>query len=158
FEDDLPLLKAAMSLHDFASAIIHGRLLFITNADKQSIHSQLHTCNADILLGLRLISMPYARRYHAEFHSRAHQFLMDFISYARMQIVTLLKTSRITFENVSHNLVNYLRGGSVAALKDAARGYPAIVVAAGPSLSHNIRELAVLRENAVIIAVQTIFK
>ncbi len=158
FEDDLALIKTALCLQEVSGAIAAGRLIFITAADKQIIHSQLHTCNADILLGLRLINLPHTRRFHVEFQARCHQFLMDFISYARMQIVTLLKTSRVTFENISHNLVSYLSGAGIDSLKDAARGYPAVVVAAGPSLARNAAQLAGLRDKAVIIAVQTIFK
>ena len=43
-------------------------------------------------------------------------------------------------------------------LKDLFRGYPAIIVSAGPSLAKNIDRLHEAKGRAVIIAVQTVFK
>lgn len=157
-EPDLALLKCALCACDFAPLLNEGRLILLTRADKGLIHDRLDVCNADLMLGIQFIVSPYARRCQAALHSATRDLLMDFISYSRMQMVTLLKNSRTTVRNVTANLTHYLRSPGIEALKDRARGCPAIVVSAGPSLARNLDVLRGLRNNAVIIAVQTIYK
>jgi len=157
-EDDLGLIKAALCLHDFSAAIDEGRLILLTSADNTVLHTKLTACNADLMLGLQFVALPHARRYHAPFHEQMRRLLTDFVAYARVQMVTLLKTARITFRNVAFNLPSYLSNPGVETLSNRAAGYPAILVAAGPSLARNLHQLRPLRDRAVVIAVQTVFR
>lgn len=157
-EPDLRLIKCALCAADFSELFAAGRLIFFTRADKGQIHERLSVCNADLMLGIQFIVLPHARRCHTAEHAAIRDLLMEFIAYSKMQMVTLLKTSRTTVQNVAANLPHYLLTPGVEALKDRARGYPAIIVAAGPSLARNIEQIAALRGRAVIIAVQTIYK
>ena len=111
-----------------------------------------------MLLGLQFVALPHAARYHTAFQVEVRKLLMDFIAFARLQMVTLLKNARITCKNIAFNLSAYLRRPGVEVLAGRGKGYPAILVAAGPSLARNIDQLAELRGRAVIIAVQTVFK
>jgi hypothetical protein len=102
--------------------------------------------------------LPHAKRYHVRFHEQMRGLLTDFVSVARTNMVTLLKNARITFHNIAMNLPGYLEHRGVEALQAKAAGYPAIVVAAGPSLARNLAALGPLRERAVIISVQTVLR
>ncbi len=157
-EDDLGLLKSVLCLHDLAELIGSGRLIFLTSTDKHALHRKLSTCNANVLLGLKLVVLPHAKRYHARFHEQMQRRLTDFVSVARTNMVTLLKNSRITFKNVALNLPSYLENRGIEALAGKAAGYPAIVIAAGPSLARNLEQLGPLRERAVLIGVQTVLR
>ena len=157
-EDDVALLKAALCLHDCAAMIREGRLVLLTAADKAVLHRKLLPRNADVMLGFQMVAPPLAKRYHAEFHEQVRALLTDFVSYTKTQMVTLLKTARTSFRNVALNLPAYLDQPGIEALKNKAAGYPAIIVAAGPSLARNLEQLGPLRDRAVIIAVQTVFK
>lgn len=157
-EDDLRLLKAALCLHDFSYAIGHGHMVLLWSTDKSAINEKLMKSNADFLLGVQYVTPPHARRYHVDFHRQMSQLLLDFAATARTQIVTLLRTSRVTLQNIAYNTAAYLAQPGIEALAGRARGYPAIVVAAGPSLIRNLDQLPALRERAVIISVQTVFK
>jgi hypothetical protein len=57
--------------------------------------------------------------------------------------------------NVIRNVASILRGRDVRDLEAAFAGVPAVVAAAGPSLDRNVRELAALRDRALLIAVDT---
>jgi hypothetical protein len=105
-----------------------------------------------------VIIAPYAAQRHADFQTRVRASLQDFICYSRLQMVTVLRNSRITCKNILFNLPAYLARPGVEVLHNRAAGYPAILVAAGPSLARNIDQLASLRQRAVVIAVQTVFK
>lgn len=157
-EDDLGLLKAALCCVDLTELIRDGRLILVTSSDKVAVHERLGTCNADVMLGMQLVTPPQSGRYHASFHRELRAQITEFVTYSRMQIVTLLHNSRITCKNVAYNLPAYLGSPGIDWLKNRARGYPAILVAAGPSLARNIDQLRELRSHAVVIAAQTVLK
>lgn len=157
-EADLAILKACLCVHNFSRPIAAGRLTFLTVADKGAVHEKLTRCNADLMLGFQFVGTPLTRRRQAEFHEQVGKLITEFVAYQRMQMVTLMKTDRATFRNVAFNLPHYLRSPGVDRLAGLAVGYPAVIVAAGPSLIRNLRLLPSLRSRAVLIAVQTVFK
>lgn len=157
-EPELPLIKAALCVCDLRDMIDEQRLILLRSGDKAELHEKLLPRYADVLLGMQFVTLPYTlRRRPAHFETvRAH--LADFAAYARMQMVTLLKNARTTCRNVAMNAAAYVRWPGIDALEGRARGYPAIVVAAGPSLAAVLDALPTLADRAVIIAVQTVFK
>lgn len=157
-EDELPLIKAAMCCVDLSAPIAAGRLLFITRAEKGELHGRLSVCNADLMLGLKMFSLPHVQRFHSAFHAAVRELTADFVAYCKMQMVTTLTNGRITCRNIAHNLPAYVDHPGVESLAGRAAGYPAVVVAAGPSLARNVEQLAELRSRAVLVAVQTVFK
>ena len=157
-EDNLPLLKAALAVTDLAPIIGDGRLVFLTTDNNTRLHQKLGACNADLMTGLHMAALPHTQRHHAQFHETLRKRMTDFMTFSRIQIFTLLRNARITFKNVASNLGHYLANPGVSTLHNRAAGYPAIIVAAGPSLARNIRQLEALRERAVVITVQTTLK
>ncbi len=157
-EDDLALIKAAFCVGDFTALLRNGNLYFLTSGDKASVHDTLRPLMADMMLGLQILALPYASQVHAAFQARILDLLRDFMAFARLQMLTLLRNARITYENLLFNLPAYLARPGVEVLRGKAAGYPAILVAAGPSLARHLPLLRELRDRAVVIAVQTVFK
>jgi hypothetical protein len=157
-EDNLGLIKAAFCTVDLARLIGEGRVIFLTTADKPHMHEKLTACNADLMLGMHFVTLPHTNRYHERFHAQVRTLLADFVSYSQLQMVTLLKIARVTCKNVLFNLPDYLASRDIKQLQGRAAGFPAIVVAAGPSLARDMDRLGELRKRAVVIAVQTVFK
>lgn len=157
-EDDPVQIKLCLCVQDFSGAIRDGRLRFLWKAERRFVYACLSPCNADVLLGLHRLALPHVQRRHVAFFDAMRGLLADYLAYARTQLTTLIKTSQITFKNVLFNLPYALRYPGVETLAGRAAGYPAIVVAAGPSLARNLAQLAPLRDRAVLIAVQTVFK
>jgi hypothetical protein len=157
-EDDLALIKAALCVSDLSAPMRERRMAFLISNDKSRLHERLRPIMAAMMLGLTFITPAYTRRYHARFHTEMSAMLRDFVSFARLQVVSTVQNARTTCKNCAYNLPAYLRHPGVETLTGKAAGYPAIVVAAGPSLSRNIDQLKELRSRAVIIAVQTVLK
>ncbi len=157
-EQDLGLLKAALCVTDLKEPLRAGRLHFLTTADKAALHERLNPFTTPLMLGLRIISHPYTARVRAAFQAEIRAQLRDYVTYAKMQIFSLVKNARTTCRNIAFNLPSYLSRPGVEVLQERARGYPAILVAAGPSLARNIEQLQELQHRAVIIAVQTVYK
>ncbi len=157
-EDDLALIKAALCVSDLADPLRDRRLTFLTRPDKSQLHERLRPILPLLMLGLRFVIPPYAKRYHAAFQTQVSALLRDFVAYGRLQIFSVVRNARTTCQNAAFNLPAYLGHPGVEVLADRAKGYPAIVVAAGPSLARNIDLLPQLRRHAVIISVQTVFR
>lgn len=157
-EEDLGLLKAAFCVTDFTTPLRERRLIFITEASKAQVHDHLRPILTPLMLGLRMLLLPHARRFHAEFQRQVSALMREFVAFSRVQVVTLVRNSRISLRNVALNMPKYLASFSIEELAQRARGYPAVLVAAGPSLARNLPLLDGLRDRAVIIGVQTVLK
>ncbi|MBK9121239.1 MAG: motility associated factor glycosyltransferase family protein [Phycisphaerales bacterium] len=157
-EDNLALLKAALFVTDVSPALEDGRLTFLTRADKGLVHERLGPLVTLLLLGTCFVTPPYARRCGVAFQTKMSGLLRDFVSYARLQLVSAVRNARASCENAALNLPTYLRHPGVEVLAGRAQGYPAILVAAGPSLARVLDQLPALRERAVIIAAQTVLR
>lgn len=157
-ESDLALLKAGCCVCDFTPLLREGRLLFLTAPDKRLIHERLNGVNANLMLGMQLVVLPYTARVGATFQQQMRRLITEFLTFCRLQMVSLLRNARATCKNIAFNLPDYLRYPGVETLQGRAAGYPAIVVAAGPSLARQLDTVLALHDRAVIIAVQTVFK
>lgn len=157
-EPDPALLKAALCSADHSKPIREGRLVFVTQADKRLVHDTLTAMSADVMLGLQFVTLPPASRCHAEFHTRIRGLVTDYVAFARMQVTTLVRNARQTCRNIALNLRDYVHAPGVESLRNRAAGFPAILVAAGPSLTAHLDALPALRDRAVIIAAQTVYK
>ncbi|MBU0637832.1 MAG: DUF115 domain-containing protein [Planctomycetes bacterium] len=168
-EDDAGLIKAAFCAVDLSELLAKGRLIFLTSTDKAALHGKLEPINTNLMLGFQFVALPYTSRRvaadpadgrpgAADFHQQIRALISDYISYSRLQMITLLRNARVTCKNIAFNLPTYLDHAGIERFQNRAAGYPAILVAAGPSLARHLDRLGELRERAVIIAVQTVFK
>lgn len=157
-ENDLALIKAAFCCVDVSRAIAGGRLVILSSADKATMHERLYPHQARMMLGMRFVTLPHAKRRGVEFQSKCVTELAEFVTFARLQMMTIVQNSRVTCRNIAMNLGAYLAHPGIDDLRGRARGYPGIVVAAGPSLARALPKLAELRKRAVVVAVQTVFK
>jgi hypothetical protein len=157
-ESNLALLKAALGSVDLTEMLASRRCVILTHADKGRLQTRLEPYNTLMMLGAQFVPHPPSERVAGEFHAAMRKLVADHMTYCRMTLVTLVANGRITCRNVANNLPRYLSTPPIDGLRDRFKGYPGIVVAAGPSLRKNIDQLAALKGRAVIICVQTTFK
>jgi hypothetical protein len=160
-EPDLVTIKTALERTDLSKELSTGRIEFITDLEKAALHERLQRHFTLLMLGTLFAVPPVSRDYHADFHADFRQAIMDYAAFAKLSLVTLVKNAAITCKNIANNLPTYLSTPPADILRDRFKGFPAILVAAGPSLSKNINELAQLAPGespgakCVIIAAQT---
>ncbi|MBY0206044.1 motility associated factor glycosyltransferase family protein [Paenibacillus cucumis Kampfer et al. 2016] len=82
--------------------------------------------------------------------------IKEIVNYKTMMYGNSVEDSLIGFRHNMKNLKHLTRSKNVSLLKNTMRNVPAVVVAAGPSLNKNIEQLHSIKDNAVIIAVDTI--
>jgi len=75
-------------------------------------------------------------------------------------MATALVNASRTYRNLTANLHRYAAGATVNELQDAASGFPAVCVGAGPSLARNVALLTdpEVRRRVVVITAQTMLK
>jgi hypothetical protein len=157
-EPDLVTIKTALENTDLSSKLATGRVEFIVDSNKTALHARLTRHATMLMLGTVFAVPPAAREHQADVHTACRQAIMDYSSFAKMSLVTLVKNGVITCRNIANNLPAYVSSPPADVFRNAFRGTPAILVAAGPSLSKNIEQLRKARDHAIIIAAQTTLK
>jgi len=157
-EPDLALIRTALEHVDLGEVLDSGRCVILTEANTSQLHEKLQPHHTMMMLGTQIVSHPASQRVAGAFHDTLRQMIGDFASYCRMTVLTVVGNSRATNTNVAYNLPSYVATPPIDILHGRYADYPAIVVAAGPSLHRNIDVLAGLAGRAVILAVQTTFK
>lgn len=154
-EPSIRLIATALACVDLTGLLSSKKFILLTDDDKARLHARLQPYSTLMLLGARferhVPSVRLAEREQAAIHSA----ITEFVTFARMSLMTLVGNSRITCKNIAMNLVNYVATPPIDLLRDRFAGDPGVVVSAGPSLSRNIGGLAELKGRAVICAVQT---
>lgn len=157
-EPNLGMLKAALETVDLAELLTGDRCIILATDDKGEVQSRLEPHSTLMMMGAKFISHPPSERVAGAFHAALRKIITDFMTYCRMSLVTLVTNSRTTCRNIVNNLPLYLSTPPIDLLRDRFKGFPGIVVSAGPSLRKNIDRLAELQDRAVLVAVQTTFK
>jgi len=134
--------------------------IFTGEADLSAITGRLEPQIAHVSQGVRMIKHPPTRQLAPDDVARFADAIKQFVAYCRTNVATTLVNSTVTCRNLAHNLGRYAAGATIDELKGIASGYPAVCVAAGPSLARNVHLLAGpgVRDRVVIIAAQTALK
>ncbi len=158
YEPDAGLLRAVLEQVDHAGWLGSDHVLLCdSTTDRAALTSKVERQAALITQGTQLLTHPVARKLHGEAVARFAKMVTDLLAYCRTNVATALVNGSRTCRNLAQNLDVYAAGATVNELHNAAKGYPAVLVSAGPSLVKNVdllRDPAV-RKNVVVIAVQT---
>ena len=157
-EPSIPLLAAAFASVDLSDILSTGRLVVLTDTDKNHVHERLKPHTALLLLGTRFVTHPPSQRVAPGFHAQMRRLITDFAAYSRTTVMTLVSNARITCRNVANNLVHLVTTSPIDPLRNRFANIPAVIVSAGPSLRKNINQLSGFEDRAVICAVQTTLK
>ncbi len=161
YEPDVALLRAALERIDHSRWLARGNIILATEAaDDAFLTSSLRGGEGILAMGVKLVEHPASRKRLGDSSKTFFETFSTVLAAARTNIITTLLQSTTTVENFLDNFQAYVRHPGVADLKNCCKGFPAITVAAGPSLARNVELLKTpgLRDRCVIIAVQTMLK
>lgn len=158
YEPDTELLRAVLEQVDHSGWLGEGNALVCdATTDRAALTARVERLSGVITQGTQLLTHPPSRRVHGEALNRFAQMVTDTLAYCRTNVATALVNASRTCRNLATNLDHYAAGATINELHHAAKGYPAVLVSAGPSLVKNVdllRDPAV-RESVVVICVQT---
>jgi hypothetical protein len=158
FEPDRETLTAALRTVDLSQPLRDGRLRLVTRLDKGKLFADWNPLLAPIHVAHAIATHGPSHSLNPEFFAAARELVGEFIDFGKTAIQTLLVNSRRTCENLAKNTPRYVNADGVGRLKDVAKGKPAVIVSAGPSLQKNKHLLPDAARGSVVIAVQTTFR
>jgi spore coat polysaccharide biosynthesis protein SpsF (cytidylyltransferase family) len=160
-EPDVPLLRAVLERVDLSTWFGTTNLAILTDPDDGPALSRVTRGVEGILgLGVKFVETTADRQRIGEAADRFAERFSEVMRAIRSQLLTTMVHVETTLRNSLMNADRYAAGRRLRDLHDAARGHPAIVVSAGPSLQRNLALLEDprVRDTHVIIAVQTVLK
>ncbi|MGQ9755918.1 MAG: motility associated factor glycosyltransferase family protein [Desulfotomaculales bacterium] len=104
------------------------------------------------------IEHPPSLQVDPEFYDLMRRRVRDYVSFMLVDVATAKALNRRVQENILENLRITVEDPGITALKDAFRGRPAVIVAAGPSLGKNVDLLTDAKGKSIIICVGTAVK
>jgi hypothetical protein len=166
FEPDLPLLRAVLERIDHAQWLGSAKLHIVTQADDSaSLASALHGHEPFVALGVKILEHPPSASRLSAASMSFSSMLASLVGSIRTVVITTMVQTEVTVRNALMNMDSYLLAqdsthAGVADLANLCQGRPAVLVAAGPSLSRTIAALRTpgLRNRCVIIAAQTVLQ
>ncbi len=154
-EKDLSIVLNAFKNRDLTTILQDERFKLLINPNEDDIseilrgHSSSRVCFA-IHRGSFQVDPSY--------YNNIQQIARSYISNKEVNIATLAKFEKIWSSNLARNIKKFILNPGINIFYDQFKEFPAIIVAAGPSLNESIEFIQNNKENAIIIAVDTALK
>lgn len=161
FEPDVSLLRSVLEHVDHSAWLSQRNCVIVTEPDDSGeITASITGAEGIFMVGTRMLEHPPSKPRLGDKAERFGRSLAAAMRAVRTSIVTTLVHVDTTMRNLLGNIEAYANAPGIADLAGVAKGKPAIVVSAGPSLRRNIDLLSQpgVRDRVVIIAVQTVLK
>ncbi len=158
YEPSVAMLRAVFERIDCTPWLkVPNVMLAAGEVDRGALLSRVEPFAGMLTQGTVLVTHPPTRVLHSEALASFSQQVTEVLAYCRTSVATALVNASRTIANLSANLAWYAAGENTNALHQAAAGYPAVCVGAGPSLAKNIDLLRdpLLRKCVVLISAQT---
>ena len=161
FEPDVALLRAVFERIDCSAWLAETNVALLIDAeDAGAVHRAIRGVKGVVASGVAMVEHPPSVPRLGKTAAQFGETISLVLKGLKTTVVTTLMQAEVTMRNGLQNLDRYATTPGVAELADAAKGHPAICVAAGPSLARNIDQLRApgVRDRCVIIAAQTVLK
>jgi hypothetical protein len=155
FEPDLRMIRTALQYRDLSKIISSNRLYWFHRREKSELFGRLTPNTALVSIGTETIHHAPSMQLHESFFRQIEIWIGEFAAFCRTSMNTLVLNSRKTAQNIAANVGWYAATPDLGRYYDKYRGRPAVIVSAGPSLRKNKHLLPGIKNNAVVIAVQT---
>lgn len=161
FEPDTGVWRAVMEKIDHRAWLCRGELILADGqTDRAALLKRTEKHAATVTQGTHLLTHPPSRQRHEQAIRDFGKMVAEVLAFCRTNVATALVNSARTCRNLASNIDHYAAGAGTDELFNAAKGYPAVCVAAGPSLVKNVDQLRdpEARSKVVVIAAQTALK
>lgn len=158
YEPDERLFRAVLEKVDLTPWLGTGhQVVMVGEVDRAALLARVERHAGLVTQGTKLVTHPPTRQRHGEALQKFAEAMTEVLAYCRTNVATALVNSARTCGNSAGNLDRYVAGPTTDALFEAAKGFPAVCVGAGPSLVKNVELLRdpAVRKNVVVIAAQT---
>ncbi len=154
-EPDPAMFQAALESRNLTKVLSDPGILFLVSSRPEEVSS---------LLPLLPLAKPAFLRLRPALEGNpgwfrtAEEVVQSWLLRRDINLNTLNRFGRLWVRNLARNVHSFLEAPGISRLRGLCKGFPALVIAGGPSLDAILPSLAKLRERLVIISVNTPLK
>lgn len=149
------IFRKALESRGLAELLSRGNILLAVDPEEDELTSLMRGKSSRNVL---FITHRGSHQVYPEYYSNMLSIMKSYISTKDVNIATLAKFEKTWTSNIARNIGVIADSCGANVFYNAFKGIPAIVVAAGPSLSESIPFIRESSGKAVIIAVDTSYK
>ena len=153
FEKNVSLFLEVLSIRDFSNIFNHPYLIFLLDSKPENLPAILD--KFQVRKNLKLINL---RSLVDDKDTHTEEILKTYISRKNVNFNTIKRFGKIWIRNLIKNSHHLESGIGVQIFKNKFQNIPAIVLAAGPSIDKLKPYIKTLKQNFIIIAVDTAAK
>ncbi len=154
-EKDYHIINKAIASRDLTAIFEDKRIILLIDPNEDTIANALKGKSSKTV---SFITHRGSHQVYPEYYSNLLKIAKSYLSTKEVNIATLAKFEKIWSANIARNIAELMHNPGVNIFYDTCKNIPAIVVAAGPSLSKSISFIEKHKKNAIIICVDTAYK
>ena len=148
------LMRRAFESRDLSQLLADGRVSILLDPDEEAMSKALRGKST---YRVSLVMHRGSHRMDPGYYNNLRRVAKSYLSAKDVNIATLAKFERLWAANCARNIERIAELPGADIFYDRFKGVPAVVVAAGPSLTESIESLRAIAGRALIIAVDTSF-
>lgn len=157
-EYDVDVFKSALRCLDLSAVLGRPEIFFAVAEAPISVFQFLQGKGISIVANNLTILKHGTLCKMNPYYSEVEKQVKDVFTWAKVNISAQVKTTDTYCRNIFANIPHVLKNPGVKNIFEFFKDIPAVVVAAGPSLSKNIAYLKRVQNNFLIVAVDTALK
>ena len=154
-EPNPSLFQAALELRNCGWLLVHPRVHLLLGTDGNGIDHLIHSIEE---IRFAIYRFRPSLEHYTEFYQELERRLQRVSSRRQVNLNTLARFGKLWVRNLSRNLHLLSIHGGIEILRGRFASFPALVIAAGPSLDEVLPYLETLREKFLLIAVDTSYQ
>jgi hypothetical protein len=153
------ILKLALGAHDLSDVLTDEDIHFFVGERINKILDDFRPIQLKSISGnIQKFALPPMMALYDGFYDEIEKKFHDHVSSLRYSFYTFLKHKNFSLTNVFQNIPHIMHATPVNKLKGLLAGYPALLIAAGPSLSKAMETIRIHSKEYFIICVDTALK
>lgn len=151
-EHDREVVAKALETHPGLA----GAITAVT--EKSGLSAALEEMDLSSFRGSAVYVHRPSHALYSDFYDEMVRDLAQMISSKLSDLLTRIEFEELWITNIFRNIHHMFLAAPVSSMFGRFKGYPGIIVSAGPSLRRNARELARAADRALIVCVDTAYK
>jgi len=158
-EHDLSIFYYFLEQRDWSSFLKDPRVKIVVTEQPQDAAAAAHTLLPQIMgTGIQFLEHNQSVQYYSSFYSEVYEVLRRFLRQAAAESEFLARHGALIQRNAIANIPSIQKSIGLLQYQDALKNQPAILIAAGPSLTKTIQHLKEFQDQLFIFCVDTAYR
>lgn len=155
-ERDIRIFRVAMMLVDIRALLSRSGVQFFVGEDPPEIPERIGEKRTDIILhNCKIFTHDQSLSLYPQYYQNVRETILQTLTHDEINLRTSFENQGRGQFNILMNIPALYRGYRLKDCANLFQGYPAVVMAAGPSLDKNIHLVKEIQDRAVLLIVDT---